>query len=215
MRRLPLGASSWMFRRPVGPVVSWWLAAASSRHWLGGVGARSWGRRGCRSGGSGISPLLCCVEAVERRLWSCGRQGRRLVMERSLGAGVDAGAAALDASPPLCCVEVTSAMLHRGRLVSACVARASWSSTRVVHGFGAGVDVGAAAPDSPFDVLRLGVLVSAMVAWATWSSTRVGAWPRGRRGWSCTFFILGLVLLVCFYFINIKGKTFASFQKKG
>ena len=72
--------------------------------------------------------------------------GRRLVMERSLGAGVDVGAAAPDTSHPPYCVEVTSAMLRRGCLVSACVARASWSSTRVERGFGAGVDVRAAAP---------------------------------------------------------------------
>ena len=51
--------ASWGLALDVSPSrgtsgVSWWLAAASSRLRLGG--ARPWGRRGCRSGGSGLSP---------------------------------------------------------------------------------------------------------------------------------------------------------------
>ena len=51
-------------------------------------GARPWGRRGCRSGGSGFSPPLCCVEVFGCQLWLLGRLGFRLVWGRGLGAGV-------------------------------------------------------------------------------------------------------------------------------
>ena len=42
-------------------------------------GAWPWGRRGCRSGGSELSPPLCRVEVLGCRPWPLGRFGRRLV----------------------------------------------------------------------------------------------------------------------------------------
>ena len=105
-----------------------------------------WGWRGCRSGGSGLR-----LRRVASRWWSvdfgrlgvlvfgsCGVQPWGWRGCRSGGSGCFASAV---------CVEVSSAVLRRGWLVSALVARASWSSTRVECGFGVGGDVGAAAPD--------------------------------------------------------------------
>ena len=163
LRHLPLGASPWMIHRPEGYVECWWSATASLRIRLGG--ARPWGRRGCRSGGSGC---------------------------------------------------FTSAGMRRGRLVSNLYDRASWSSTRAGRGSGAGVDVGAAAPDSHLRLVAsrgfgvgLGCLGNVVV-------DPCGARPRGRRGVfsSCIFFFLGFALHVCSSYINRKGKAFGPFQKK-
>ena len=79
LRRFPFGASPWMFHRPEGVVEWWWLVAATRRHRLGG--ARPWGRRGCRSGGSGRLALRltppCLVSAlVARATWSSAKIGR-------------------------------------------------------------------------------------------------------------------------------------------
>ena len=123
LRRLPLGASPWMFRRPVGPVESGWLAAASSRLRLGG--ARPWGRRGCRSGGSGFR-----LRRVALRPWSAdfGRVDVMVVGSfwsaalglawmperrlRMLRLRCDASR-----SPPPCCVEVVwCRLMSLGRL---------------------------------------------------------------------------------------------------
>ena len=64
------------------------------------------------------------------------------------------------------------------------------------------MDVGAAAPDFVSREVASAVVVPTMVARAMWSSTRV-----------VPFSFLVLVLHVCSYYINIKGKAFASFQK--
>lgn len=71
LRHFPVGASLWMYRRSEGQVERFggWCRRASRRR-LGG--AQPWGWRGGRSGGSGVSPPLCCVEVSGCRLWSLG-----------------------------------------------------------------------------------------------------------------------------------------------
>ena len=77
------------------------------------------------------------------------------------------------------------------------------------------MDVGAAAPDSHLRLVALRGFGVGLGCLGNLVVDPCGARPRGRRG-SCRVvsFFLGLVLLVCSYFINRKGKDFALVSKK-